>query len=121
MPTHNLIAGLPWIFANMLFAVADRLLQRMMLAKEQRPVDISLTGVTLISNFWGFVILIFFAWLKNEFAEISMVSSLSGLQIFFIVGSCIVGSCNCWHGYLVFWYRRCLVYRFFSLLEVALL
>lgn len=92
MPTHNLITGLPWIFANMLFAVADRLLQRMMLAKEQRPVDISLTGVTLISNFWGFVILIFFAWLKNEFAEISMVSSLSGLQIFFIVGSCIVGT-----------------------------
>jgi len=93
MPTHNLISGLPWIFANMLFAVADRLLQRMMLAKEQRPVDISLSGVTMISNAWGFVILLFVAWLKNEFEEVPpALSALSGLQVFWIVGSCVVGT-----------------------------
>ena len=79
----------------MLFAVADRLLQRMMLAKEQRPVDISLSGVTMISNAWGFVILLFVAWLKNEFEEVPpALSALSGLQIFWIVGSCVVGD---WH------------------------
>merc|ERR1719284_1171349 len=65
----------------------------MMLAKEQRPVDISLSGVSMISNAWGFVILLFVAWLKNEFEEVPpALSALSGLQVFWIVGSCVVGT-----------------------------
>ena len=70
-----LISGLLWIFASMLFAVADRLPQRMILAKEQRPVYISLTGVTMISNAWEFLILLFGAWLKDEFEEVPLALS----------------------------------------------
>ena len=88
MPTHDLTSGLFWIFANMLFAVADRLLQRVMLTKEQRPVYISLTGVTMISNAQRFVILLFVAWLKDEFEEVlPAISALTGLQVsnFFVL------------------------------------
>ena len=75
-----LISGRLWIFANVLFAVADRLPQRMILAKEQRPVHISLTGVTMISNAWEFVILLFAAWLKDEFEEVPpALFALTGL------------------------------------------
>ena len=49
----NLFSGLPWIIFNMLLAVANRLVQRSMLAQDQAPVDISLSGVTLLSNLWG--------------------------------------------------------------------
>ena len=83
----------------MLFAVADRLPQRMFLAKEQRPVYISLTGVTMISNAWGFVILLFAAWLKDEFEEVPpALSALTGLQISRIVGSCVVGTSTSFAG-----------------------
>lgn len=40
----------------MLLAIGDRLLQRLMLAKEQNPVDISKAGVTLINNIVGFFV-----------------------------------------------------------------
>mmetsp|Transcript_3014 Transcript_3014/g.8712 ORF Transcript_3014/g.8712 Transcript_3014/m.8712 type:complete len:316 (-) Transcript_3014:130-1077(-) len=86
-------AGLPWVLANMVFAVADRLLQRIMLSSEQRPVDISLTGVTLISNAWGFLILLAVAWFSNEFAEIPpAVAALQGPQMWWILCSCVVGT-----------------------------
>jgi len=92
MPAAN-IYGLPWILANMFFAVADRLLQRVMLARTQRPVDISLAGVTLISNAWGSLILLLAAWFNHEFQALpSALSSLTHLQFGAIVASCIVGT-----------------------------
>ena len=37
-------------------AIGDRLLQRLMLAKEQHPVNISRAGVALINNVMGFLV-----------------------------------------------------------------
>lgn len=42
--------ALVWLLLNNFFAIGDRLLQRLMLAKDQDPVDISKTGITLINN-----------------------------------------------------------------------
>lgn len=55
LPRDNL-PGIQWVFLNMLLAIGDRLLQRLMLAKEQNPVDISKAGVTLINNIVGFFV-----------------------------------------------------------------
>merc|ERR1719436_1443943 len=54
MPEKN-YAGIVWAVLNIFFAVGDRLLQRLMLAKDQSPVDISKTGVTLLNNLEGMV------------------------------------------------------------------
>ena len=41
---------------DFLEAIGDRLLQRLMLAKEQHPVNISRAGVALINNVMGFMV-----------------------------------------------------------------
>merc|ERR1719198_1717599 len=69
MPRRNL-AGIGWVFLNIFFAVGDRLLQRLMLAKDQTPVDISKTGITLLNNLEGMVPLLVVMGIKNEFVEI---------------------------------------------------
>ncbi|CAE8686180.1 unnamed protein product [Polarella glacialis] len=53
--------GIQWVLLNMVFAVGDRLLQRLMLAKDQHPVDISKTGVTLLNNALGMLPLLVMA------------------------------------------------------------
>ena len=45
--------GVGWVMLNSSLAVVDRLLQRLLLSKEQCPVDISPAGITLMNNFCG--------------------------------------------------------------------
>lgn len=45
--------GIGWVMLNSAIAVVDRLLQRLLLSKEQCPVDISKAGITLINNLVG--------------------------------------------------------------------
>lgn len=100
--SNYLIEGLPWIVVNMFFAVGDRLLQRMMLAREQRPVDISTTGVTLISNFWGAVIVLFAGWATGELTEVpAAVSRLKQVEGTWIILSCVVGTSISFAGVIV--------------------
>merc|ERR1719440_1234802 len=47
------MSGAGYALLNACLAIGDRLLQRLMLAKEQRPVDISKTGATLLLNVLG--------------------------------------------------------------------
>jgi len=49
------IAGVLFALLNNFFAVGDRLLQRYMLAKDQNPVDISKSGVTVLNNSLGLI------------------------------------------------------------------
>lgn len=84
--------GVFWIFLNNFFAIGDRLLQRLMLAENQRPVDISKTGVTLINNLLGMVPLMVVALLQGEMKQIPhMASELNGLGMFWVASSCLVG------------------------------
>eukprot|EP00928_Gymnodinium_smaydae_P048110 TRINITY_DN3214_c0_g1_i1.p1 TRINITY_DN3214_c0_g1~~TRINITY_DN3214_c0_g1_i1.p1 ORF type:complete len:197 (+),score=26.37 TRINITY_DN3214_c0_g1_i1:188-778(+) len=84
--------GIGWVFLNNFFAIGDRLLQRLMLAKDQSPVDISLTGITLLNNLLGMIPLLAVACLTHEFAELpATLAGLDSRAMFFVVASCIVG------------------------------
>jgi len=84
--------GIVWVFLNIILAVGDRLLQRLMLAKDQYPVDISIPGLTLLNNFLGVLPLCVAVWWTDELHKIpATVASLSGLSAVWVVASCIVG------------------------------
>merc|ERR1719330_1863259 len=84
--------GMWWAVLNNFFAVGDRLLQRLMLAKDQAPVDISKTGVTLLNNLLGMVPLLAAALLTNEFPKVqTALQSLDGWGVLWIIVSCFVG------------------------------
>merc|ERR1740120_419198 len=86
------MSGIGWVFLNIFFAVGDRLLQRLMLAKDQNPVDISKTGITLLNNLEGMVPLIVVMAIKSEFSEIpEAVQTLSAAGYVWVILSCVVG------------------------------
>jgi hypothetical protein len=87
------LAGIGWALANNVFAVADRLLQRLMLAKDQDPVDASKTGVTLLNNLLGVIPLLFGGLLSGEFSQVpEAVRSLDSMKVFWVISSCFVGA-----------------------------
>jgi len=91
MPTSDW-SGVQWAVANIFFATGDRLLQRLMLAKDQYPVDMSKTAITLVNNLAGALLLIFAAWLHGEFGDIA--SAITAMDIWggiTVASSCIVG------------------------------
>jgi len=89
---HSNLIGVQWVTLNMLFAIADRLLQRLMLAKDQNPVDISKTGVTLLNNALGMVPLFFVALFTGELAKApAAFAALSNTGLFWVGISCVVG------------------------------
>mmetsp|Transcript_75440 Transcript_75440/g.219135 ORF Transcript_75440/g.219135 Transcript_75440/m.219135 type:complete len:332 (-) Transcript_75440:69-1064(-) len=84
--------GVLWVMLNSLFAVGDRLVQRYLLAKEQRPVDVSTTGVALLNNALSLVPMGFAVLLTGEFRQIvPLCRNLSGLGVFWVAASCVVG------------------------------
>jgi hypothetical protein len=86
------LQGVGWVMLNAFFAIGDRLLQRMMLAADQDPVDISKTGVTLLNNLLGMVPLLVVAMTLQEYKEIpGAVSSLTTWGVAWVAGSCAVG------------------------------
>merc|ERR1719188_2643574 len=86
------LGGIGWVFLNIFFAVGDRLLQRLMLAKDQSPVDISKTGITLLNNLVGLLSLLVVMGIKNEFAEIpGAVANLTASGYVWVTLSCLVG------------------------------
>lgn len=86
------LGGVGWVVLNIFFAVGDRLLQRLMLARGQSPVDISKTGITLLNNLEGLLPLLVVMFIKNEFAEISgTVAGLTASGCVWVALSCLVG------------------------------
>jgi len=86
------VAGVLWAIANNFLAITDRLLQRLMLSKDQCPVDISKTGATLLNNVLGMFPLLIAAFLTNEFPKIpEALSQVDTLGAFWIGASCVVG------------------------------
>jgi len=85
-------SGVQWAVANIFFATVDRLLQRLMLAKDQCPVDMSKTAITLVNNFAGALLLILAAWLHGELG--GFASAFAAMDIrggIAVAWSCIVG------------------------------
>jgi len=85
--------GVQWVLLNNFFAIGDRLLQRLMLAKDQNPVDISKTAVSLLNNLEGLVPLLIVAWCKHEFsATPAAIDALTPSGWFYVISSCFVGT-----------------------------
>lgn len=79
------------LLINNCFGISDRLLQRLMLAKDQNPVDMSKTAITLVNNAGGAIVLVVAAFFHHEVSAIpGAFARLSHLDIFWIVASCIV-------------------------------
>ena len=56
-------------------------------------MDVSLTGITLLNNFWGSIMMLFATWFSGEMDEASTASvRFTKEGIFRTVGSCVVGT-----------------------------
>lgn len=88
---HQHFVGVGWALLNAALAVGDRLLQRLMLAQEQQPVDISKTGVTLLNNLLGLAPVLLCAFFTQEWHAVPELSDLNALSCGWIWASCIVG------------------------------
>jgi hypothetical protein len=92
MDTKHL-AGVGWAVLNNFLAVTDRLLQRLMLAKDQNPVDISKSGVTLLNNLIGFIPLAVTALLLEEWRDVpAAIDNMTPLATVWLLASCVVGA-----------------------------
>merc|ERR1712048_160556 len=86
------IWGILYSLLNNFFGVGDRLLQRLMLANDQHPVDISKSGCTVLNNVLGKVPLFIAAALMQEYKQIpEVVSGLDVIDYVWVIASCFVG------------------------------
>jgi len=86
------VQGIGWVFLNSFFAVGDRLLQFLFLNKEQNPVDISKTGVTLINNLVGFFPVLLVGLLVQEHLQVQQVlAAMNWVGMLWLFLSCVVG------------------------------
>jgi len=91
--------GVCWAMLNNFLAVGDRLLQRLMLSKDQSPVDISKTGVTFLNNSLGCIPIFLAAYLTSEFDTVpSAMHELDTQGWVLVVLSCIVSVGICYTG-----------------------
>jgi len=89
---HENWQGIGWVFLNSAIAVVDRLLQRLLLSKDQHPVDISKTGITLINNLVGLLPVGLAAYVKGEIAQFPGVwAKLSTADKLYIGMTCVIG------------------------------
>jgi len=90
---HSSFVGVKWTVLNNMLASLDRLLQRYMLAADQRPVDISTSGCTLLNNLLGIVpILLTAAWTSELGKVPGALSALDPWGAAWIAASCVVGA-----------------------------
>lgn len=86
------MVGVGWIILNTIIGMCDRLLCRLLLSKDQCPVDLSKTACTLISNACGVIPLTVAAYLKGEFSELpAVLARLTPMDHTCIVLTCVIG------------------------------
>lgn len=84
--------GIMWVIVNSVVAVGDRCIQRLLLAKEQNPVDMSKTTCTFINNFLGAVPTLIAAYATGEFSTLpGALADLSFFDKLYIGLSCLIG------------------------------
>jgi len=90
---HGHMMGVAWAILHTCCCTADQLIQRLLLSKHQRPVDISKTGATLLNNFLGIIPVITVAAFTREPAVAWLsVQTLSMEGYALILLSCMVGA-----------------------------
>ena len=84
--------GIGWVMLNSVVAVCDRLLQRLLLSKDQHPVDISKTGITVINNMMGLIPVGLAAYFTGEMSQLpGAYAHLTSLDKVYIGLSCVIG------------------------------
>jgi len=84
--------GIGWVMLNSVVAVCDRLLQRLLLSKDQHPVDISKTGITIINNMMGLIPVGLAAYFMGEVQSFpAAYAHLTNLDKVYIGLSCVIG------------------------------
>lgn len=83
--------GVFWVGMNSMFSIANRLIQRRLLAKDQDPVDISMTGVAVLNNAMSTVLLVVVIFAVGEHREVGdLLNELSLTGRVWIAVSCVV-------------------------------
>jgi drug/metabolite transporter (DMT)-like permease len=81
-----------WVLLNTALACIERLLQRLMLSKDQTPVDVSKTAASLLNNLFGMVPIALIAILTGEHLQFrSVIGAMSTLDMMWVFLSCVVG------------------------------
>jgi drug/metabolite transporter (DMT)-like permease len=81
-----------WILLNTGLACTERVLQRLMLSKEQTPVDVSKTAASLLNNLVGMVPMIAIAFATGEHTQIhGVIAGMSHFDYLWVFLSCMVG------------------------------
>ena len=84
--------GVGWALLNCAAAVADRLLQRLLLSKDQQPVDISKAGITLINNSVSLIPVGIALCVKGELSELPLkYAVLTFTDKVYIGLTCVIG------------------------------
>jgi len=84
--------GARWVLLNNVLAVIERLLARLMLSKDQHPVDISMTGTTLLNNLFCVFPMLALAYWKGELSTVpDAMRNLPPQGWILILASCVVG------------------------------
>lgn len=92
VPSTEIKDGIHWVLLNILFAVGDRLLQRLMLTSQQDPVDLSMTAAALLNSLFGQIPVLIVMGYQREFLEIpGAVASLTATGHVWVALSCAVG------------------------------
>ena len=96
--SHENWQGIGWIFLSNGIAVVDRLLRRLLLSKDQHPVDISKTGTTLINDYVGMLPVGLAAYVRGEVEQFPAVyAKLSPLDRFYAGMAMAVAITAPWH------------------------
>ena len=83
--SHENWQGIGWIFLSSGVAVVDRLLRRLLLSKDQHPVDISKKGTTLINDYVGMLPVGLADYMRGEVEQFPAVyAKLSTLDKFYV-------------------------------------
>mmetsp|Transcript_33766 Transcript_33766/g.63124 ORF Transcript_33766/g.63124 Transcript_33766/m.63124 type:complete len:318 (-) Transcript_33766:82-1035(-) len=91
--------GIGWILLNSFIAVMDRCLQRLLLSKDQQPVDISKAGITLINNMMGLVPVGIAAYATGEIDLLpGKYAAMTTMDKVYVSLSCIIGLSICYTG-----------------------
>mmetsp|Transcript_59156 Transcript_59156/g.152138 ORF Transcript_59156/g.152138 Transcript_59156/m.152138 type:complete len:338 (+) Transcript_59156:59-1072(+) len=100
LPTSGM-RGIGWVTLNAVLDLGDRLLERLMLSKDQNPVNISKVGCALLNNCTGLLPVLLIAALRGECQSLpAVVAKLDPVGATWVFLSCAFGLGM---GYLSIW------------------
>lgn len=96
------LVGIGYVALNVAFSLGDRLVQRLMLAKDQQPVDISVSGCAFLNNLLGMIPIVALAFALGEVSRLPVAFNEMPLMGYvWIALSCVAGLGISYLGFVV--------------------